>query len=298
MPFSHTDIDFPEHEKLHKSRRQRRREKLLGSVQKMAEQLPVPEVDKADMWEPPSNIRDLQKEDESLKELFSKATETEGEKNGIATALYGEDYFIRDGLLFHQLEGGSIEQVVVPQCLRGKVLALGHDVPLAGHLGNVKTFERIARRFYWPGLYTDVLKYCKSCPICQLTSSHKVRPSPLKSLPIIGVPFHRIGMDIVGPLERTRSGHRFILVVCDYATRYPEAFPLRKITAVAVARALLQLISRVGIPQEIITDQGTAFLSKTLKQVYSLLGIKGIRTTPYHPQTDGLVERYNRTLKS
>lgn len=106
------------------------------------------------------NLRDLQKEDESLKEPLSKVTETEGEKKGIATALTGDHYFIRDGLLFHQPEGGSVEQVVVPQCLREKVLALGHDVPLAGHLGNVKTLERIARRFYWPGLYTDVLRYC------------------------------------------------------------------------------------------------------------------------------------------
>ena len=105
-------------------------------------------------------------------------------------------------------------------------------------------------------------------------------------------------MDIVGPLERTPRGHRYILVVCDYATRYPEAFPLRKVTATTIAQAILQLFSRVGIPQEIITDQGTAFLSKKLKQVYSLLGIKGIRTTPYHPQTDGLVERYNQTLKN
>ena len=105
-------------------------------------------------------------------------------------------------------------------------------------------------------------------------------------------------MDIVGPLERTQRGHRYILVVCDYATRYPEAFPLRKVTATTISQAILQLFSRVGIPQEIITDQGTAFLSKKLKQVYSLLGIKGIRTTPYHPQTDGLVERYIQTLKS
>lgn len=104
-------------------------------------------------------------------------------------------------------------------------------------------------------------------------------------------------MDIVGPLERSQSGCRFILVLCDYGTRYPEAFPLRRITARAIAQVLLQFISRVGIPQEIVTDQGTAFLSKTLRQVYSLLGIKGIRTTPYHPQTDGLVERYNQTLK-
>lgn len=105
-------------------------------------------------------------------------------------------------------------------------------------------------------------------------------------------------MDIVGPLERTQSGHHYILVICDYSTRYPEAFPLRDITAKQIAYALLQLFSRVGIPSEVLTDQSTNFLSSTLRQVYRLLGIKGIRTTPYHPQTDGLVERYNRTLKS
>lgn len=86
--------------------------------------------------------------------------------------------------------------------------------------------------------------------------------------------------------------------MCDYATRYPEAFPLKLITASAIAPVLLQLLSRVGIPQEMVKDQGTAFLSQTLQQVYCLLGIKGIRTTPYHPQTDGLVERYNQTLKA
>ncbi|KAI3366502.1 hypothetical protein L3Q82_000474 [Scortum barcoo] len=81
-------------------------------------------------------------------------------------------------------------------------------------------------------------------------------------------------------------------------TRYPEAFPLRDITAKQIAYPPLQLFSRVGIPSEILTDQGTNFLSDILRQVYRLLGIKSIRTTPYHPQTDGLVERYNRTLKS
>lgn len=69
-------------------------------------------------------------------------------------------------------------------------------------------------------------------------------------------------MDIVGPLEKTQTGFRYILVVCDYATRYPEPFPLRKISAKPIAQALLQLFSQVGIPKEIIIDQGTAFLSK------------------------------------
>ncbi|TWW71979.1 SCAN domain-containing protein [Takifugu flavidus] len=104
------------------------------------------------------------------------------------------------------------------------------------------------------------------------------------------------GVDVVGPLERSRSGNRFILVVCDYATRYPEAYPLKVVTAKQVASCLLQLFSRVGIPREVLTDQGPNFMSKTLQQVYDLLGIKRIRTTPYHPQTDGLVERFNQTL--
>lgn len=88
------------------------------------------------------------------------------------------------------------------------------------------------------------------------------------------------------------------MVICDYATRYPEVFPLRSVKARQVANCLIQLFSRVGIPREVLTDCGTNFLSKLLQQVYQLLGVKGIKTTPYHPQTDGLVERFNQTLKN
>lgn len=104
-------------------------------------------------------------------------------------------------------------------------------------------------------------------------------------------------MDIVGPLEKTKAGNRYMLVITDYATKYPEVFPLKSIKARAVACSLIQLFSRVGFPKDIVTDQGSNFMSDLLKQVYKLLGIKGIRTTPYHPQTDGLTERFNQTLK-
>ena len=117
-------------------------------------------------------------------------------------------------------------------------------------------------------------------------------------LPIVQEPFKRIAMDVVGPLPRSRSGNRFILVICDYATRYPEAIPLKSIDAEHVAEALVTLFSRVGVADEILTDQGTNFTSKLLAELYRLLHVKALRTTPYHPQTDGLVERFNRTLKS
>ena len=105
-------------------------------------------------------------------------------------------------------------------------------------------------------------------------------------------------MDIVGPLPRSSSGKWYILVICDYATRYPEAVALRTIDANAVAEELLTFFSRVGVPEEILTDQGTNFMSQLLSEAYRLLKIKPIRTTPYHPQTDGLVERFNGTLKA
>ena len=105
-------------------------------------------------------------------------------------------------------------------------------------------------------------------------------------------------MDIVGPLPKSRSGKRFVLVVCDYATRYPEAVALRSIDAEHIAEELVQIFSRVGVPQEILTDQGANFMSQLLAEVYKLLRIKPIRTSPYHPQTDGLVERFNKTLKA
>ena len=105
-------------------------------------------------------------------------------------------------------------------------------------------------------------------------------------------------MDIVGPLPRTSRGNRFILVLSDYATRYPEALPMRTITVVCVAEALVEIFARHGIPEEILTDLGKNFTSALLGELFKLIGTKALRTTPYHPQTDGLVERFNRTLKS
>ncbi len=296
LPFANEDIAPPARIGGRKSRRQCRQAKLVGTVER-SEELHLTPPD--DEWgEVPDNLEQLQRQDPTLQQAFDRVTSIDDVQTEVSPALSGERYIVKNRLLYHLPGEGRAEQLVVPRQLRDQVLAMGHNIPWAGHLSNTKSHERIAARFYWPGLYGDVLNFCKSCPECQLTSKRKTNPYPLQPLPVIEVPFTRIAMDIVGPLERTQSGYRYILVVCDYATRYPEAFPLRKVSARPIAQALLQLFSRVGIPQEVLTDQGTAFLSKTLKQVYSLLGIKGIRTTPYHPQTDGLVERYNQTLKS
>ena len=242
-------------------------------------------------------LQSLQEGDETLSAARRAA---KGEMNSA-----GKGFFLREGLLYRrweppgQEEGvGVVEQLVLPEQCRRTVLRLAHEIPLSGHMGKRKTAQRILQRFYWPSLYRDVAEFIKSCTECQKVSPRRVKPAPLIPLPIIEEPFSRIALDVVGPLPRSRSGNRFILVMCDYATRYPEAVPLRSVDAEHVAEELVKLFTRVGVPAEILTDQGSNFMSQLLREVYRLLHVEPIRTSPYHPQTDGLVERFNQTLKA
>ena len=240
-------------------------------------------------------LQNLQEADETLKAVRQAA-----DQKGSAAET---DFFRRDGLLYrrwspHWGNGQVLEQLILPTMCRQAVMTLAHDMPMAGHLGIKKTADRILQRFYWPSLYRDVAKHCRSCEQCQKSSPRQTPKAPLIPLPIMETPFQRIAMDIVGPLPRSSSGKRFILVICDYATLYPEAIALRNTDANTVAEELVKFFARVGVPNEILTDQGTNFTSQLLTKVYRLLYVKPIRTTPYHPQTDGLVERFNHTLKA
>ena len=238
-----------------------------------------------------AELHKLQEEDESLKTAWEAA---KGTPNSV-----GPGFFIRDGILFRRTDNSDhLEQIAVPMTCRQDILRIAHEVPLAVHLGRNKTAKRILQRFYWPTLFRDVRDFCKSCAKCQKAIGRKEPCVPLIPLPVMSVPFQRIAMDIVGPLPKSRKGNRYILVVCDYATRYPEAIPLRSIEAETITDELVKLFSRVGIPQDILTDQGSNFTSKLLQELYKLLHIHPIRTSPYHPQTDGLVERFNQTLKA
>jgi transposase InsO family protein len=126
---------------------------------------------------------------------------------------------------------------------------------------------------------------------CQLLPKNKAKGEvPMLLLPTIDEPFKTIAMDIVGPLIPSRNGHRFLFVITDYCTRYPDAIPLQTTNAKKIAEVLELYFCRVGVPKEILTDQGSNFVSKILQEVNKLHGIKPIRTSPFHPQTDGLCE--------
>ena len=238
--------------------------------------------------------------DPNLKMARERVVLVNGKKCEGVSQLTVPYFSILNGVLYRVVDtrgGDHVEQLLIPASYVSRVLYLAHTHQLGAHLGVTKTYDRIVARFYWPGIKRAVEDFCRSCPECQRTAPKSFQRNPLIPLPIIDVPFARIAMDIVGPLPKSARGHRYILVILDYATRFPEAIPLRAATAKAIAHELLMLFSRVGIAKEILTDQGTCFMSSVLSKLYQWLKIKRIRTSVYHAQTDGLVERFNKSLK-
>ncbi|XP_033733588.1 uncharacterized protein LOC117322759 [Pecten maximus] len=263
--------------------------------------LKVPCVSGTDIGK--EEFKKIQNEDDSLQHL--KDFSRKGGKRKIGKYNYAWFVVERD-LLKRKFQsektdhGKIITQLVVPKKLRQSVMEIGHRSTLAGHLGAKKTTEKILTQFYWPGFHQDVKLFCRSCDLCQKTfPKGRVTRVPMTAMPLIDEPFRRVAVDIVGPIHpMTERKHRFILTLVDFATRYPEAVPLQTIDTEQVAEALVQIFSRVGVPHEILSDQGSQFTSGVMKEVGRPLSMKQITTTPYHPQCNGLVERFNGTLKS
>ena len=208
---------------------------------------------------------------------------------------------VKDGLLvrLQRVKAGlePIEQVVLPQCLKRMVLESLHDSDLAGHFGVKRTMARVRLRYYWPGYLTDIEDWCKTCEICQQRKDPPNKnTAPLTSIDTGEGPFEQVALDIL-KLPPTSRGNQYLLVVQDYFSKWVEAFPLRRTVAPSVAQCLLSgWISRFGCPYSILSDQGSEFESHLFRCLNEMLGVKKLRTTTYHPRTDGMVERGNRTL--
>lgn len=240
----------------------------------------------------------LQLEDPKLLPLFDKAKQGVVQKSG-------EDHFsyiVEDGILYRRFSHGNSvsKQILVPSSLQQSVLCVAHDGIMAGHCGIRRTLQRVLSNFFWPGVRCAVKRYCRTCDICQKTvSKGRVPCVPLEKMPVIQEPFKRIAIDLVGPFQPvSANGYRYVLTIVDVATRYPEAVPLKKIDTVSVAEALVSVFARMGCPEEILSDCGTQFVSDLMKEIFRLLSIKSVHTSPYHAQSNGLVERFNGTLKT
>ena len=211
-----------------------------------------------------------------------------------------ENLQLEDEILIRNYESEKEKnrrQVVLPFTERRNVLQRCHDDKTSGHLGTRKTLEKIRLTFYWPGLQSDVRLYIRGCDFC----SRKKRPIPTKRAPMgivqSSFPMERIATDILGELPETKNGNKYILVVSDYFSKWTESFPMPNMEAETVVKLIVEeVITRFGMPAYIHSDQGRQYESNLFHEMCRVLNIKKTRTTPYHPQSDGMVEKFNGTL--
>ena len=218
-------------------------------------------------------------------------------------------YYIKNGILMRKWrpfdfpaddEWAVYHQIVVPKSYRHEILSIAHESPMSGHLGINKTYHKIINHFYWPGLRSDVSKYCKTCHTCQMVGkpNQTIPKAQLQPIPAFDEPFSRILIDCVGPLPRTKSGNEYLLTVMCTSTRFPEAIPLRNIKTKSIVKALIKFFTFVGLPKSVQSDQGSNFMSGIFQQVMHELGIKQYRSSAYHPESQGALERFHQTLKN
>jgi len=190
-------------------------------------------------------------------------------------------------------------QIIVPKSLRKQILEELHASCTSGHMGVKKTLARVRQRFFWMKMRSDVEIFCKQCIKCASRSRRSRKMKASMKQYIVGEPLERVGMDIMGPLPCSDYGNKYVLVVADYFTKWLTAIPIANQEAATVASHFVEkFVSVFGVPKQLHTDQGTNFQSRLFRELCEVLGIDKTRTTAFRPQSDGLVERANRTLQN
>ena len=194
-------------------------------------QLPVAVTDHP--CPPPNTLHNLQRQDKDLADIISylESSELPTIYSKARALLLSIDSFYLDenGILCHLWTPGKCRakslcsQVIIPASLRHEILVALHDDPTAGHLGTDKTYEKVHAKYYWPGMYKDIVHWCRSCVDCAMKKMPRnKRKAPLLPIPVEGA-FDRVAMDILGPFPVSDEGNKYIIVFSDYYARWPEA---------------------------------------------------------------------------
>ena len=206
-----------------------------------------------------------------------------------------ENFVFENEVLYRLVDDKKVP--FVPFAFRADLVSKFHHSN--GHLGLQGTFELMKTRYWWPRMKTDLRNWLKSCVPCQVGARPDHSPKePLHPLPVQFIePFSRWGIDFIGILPRTSDGNRFIITAVDYCTKWPLAKAVTNATAEVVTKFIEEeIIAAFGIPDEIISDRGTAFNSSLVEQYLENARVKHIMTSAFHPRTNGVTERFNGVL--
>ena len=239
-----------------------------------------------------NTLKKLQQSDPELQEIYEQVAA------GVLTDK-SADFVLEEGILYHiaypvKRDNTYHLQLVVPRLLTQGVLYMMHDNH--GHMGLDKTHDLIRQRYFWQNSYRDVHGHINKCLICAQRKLKALRV-PIQSMPVPDAPFQLVAMDLQGPFPETENGDRYILSLICMFSGWPEAFSVPDKSADTVARVLLEeFISRHSCPETLLSDLGTEFCNDVINILSRKMGIVRAKTTPYHPQTNGKVERLHRVI--
>jgi len=246
------------------------------------------------------NLLTLQRKDSKLGPMIVELLRfIDGE---VTTMKNLEDYKLHEGILYKANwdPDGRLWRLCVPKGMRETIMRSVHDDPAGGHLGLMKTWYTIKQRYWWPSMYKHVRKFCECCQICQTYNRRNFRtPGPLCPISPPVEPFFRIGVDYIGPFPKSKSGNKYVLTLVCHSTRYVEAWPTKDQNSSAAIDVLKKrVIYKHGCPRELLVDKGTPFQSSKFKEFCQKFKIRMLSTSAGHPQTNGIVERHNDSVKS
>ena len=212
----------------------------------------------------------------------------------------GESGLTRESGLMYKTVTDHVSDVirllVLPESFRLKVMTLAHEN--MGHMGSRRVLLLLKQRFAWPSMGQDVIRHCRSCAVCQKCSKPRARQVPMIERTVLSEPFESMAFDLVGPFPKGKGGFKYLLTCVCMASKWPEAIPVKCMTASAVATGMLEIFSRVGVPLRLLSDQGSQFVGKVITKLCASLHIEPIQATPYHPEGNGVVERMHGTLNA
>jgi len=205
------------------------------------------------------------------------------------------EYFLDDDGVMYKRSREHQHQLVVPKALVQDIIKAVY----IGHQGMKRTFDLISLRYWWPSMRQSIERYVKSCDPCQRRKENREFVAPLGNTEKPSVPFQVTHIDVTGPYPVTQRGNKFLLTFIDGFSKYVEAFAMVDQTGESWARIYeSQIVTRHGSGSTLITDQGRSFVSAFFKETCRILGIRKVNTTSFHPASNGMVERFHRSLHS
>ena len=268
------------------------------------------------VWEPSSRLSEAQGNDVELRKLREMIRGNEMKPSSTEMFAYSHEFKsicrwykelkVIEGVLVREWEHGSgrvFKRVVVPMSMRSEIFKAFHGTKLVGHYGIEKVLLTMKQKYYWPGMANDIENWSKACESCTRNKDKSdIGRIPLKK-ELHGERWSRIAMDVIGPFPESedrgngRGRNNYCLVVVDFFTKWAEGYALVDHTAETVAETLIEnWLSQHGCPDSLQSDGAPEFVGSVLNNLAAVYDYERLKTLPYRPQSNGQVERMNRTL--